>query len=233
MAALEESITAMVSESMAEITQETIRAAKRRLSTLKGHLTLKRKYLKNKLDSLISSSAAQTPNHAVLRSLSDELQKDIERMLSAAEKYQTAASQYLAIGEGSPEESSTYYTSLKTDSAAIMTSCLEEASAANKAIAEHRPEPARPAPAVAGQTEPKLRPEKELKPSVLLDSLDSMDTYKRWLAEFRQYFNVSNFATTSPEAQRIFLSKCMDQTLWDRLSGSEPEDEKNSLNQSR
>ena len=75
MAALEESITAMVSESMAETTQETIRAAKRRLSTLKGHLTIKRKYLKNKQDSLISSSAAENPNHAVLRSLSDELQK--------------------------------------------------------------------------------------------------------------------------------------------------------------
>ena len=226
MAALEESISAMVSESMAEITQETIRAAKRRLSTLKGHLTLKRKYLTNKQASLINSSEAETPNHAVLRSISDELQQNIERMLSAAEKYQTAVSQYLAIGEGSSEETSTYYKSLKTDSDAIMTSCLEEASAATKAIAKHRPEPARPAPAVAGQTEPKLRPEKELKPSVLLDSLDSMETYKRWLAEFRQYFNVSNFATTSPEAQRIFLSKCMDQTLWDRLSGSEPEDEK-------
>ena len=226
MAALEESITAMVSESMAEVTQETIRAAKRRLSTLKGHLTLKRKYLTNKQASLINSSEAETPNHAVLRSISDELQQNIERMLSAAEKYQTAVSQYLAIGEGSSEETSTYYKSLKTDSDAIMTSCLEEASAATKAIAKHRPEPARPAPAVAGQTEPKLRPEKELKPSVLLDSLDSMETYKRWLAEFRQYFNVSNFATTSPEAQRIFLSKCMDQTLWDRLSGSEPEDEK-------
>ena len=47
MAALEDSITALVTESMAEATQETIRAAKRRLATLKGHLTIKRNYLKN------------------------------------------------------------------------------------------------------------------------------------------------------------------------------------------
>ena len=110
MAALEDSITALVTESMAEATQETIRAAKRRLATLKGHLTIKRNYLKNKQDSLVSSSAAANPNHAVLRSLSDELQRNVERMLTVAEKFQTAVSQYLAMGEGSAEETSTYYT---------------------------------------------------------------------------------------------------------------------------
>ena len=57
-----------------------------------------------------------------------------------------------------------------------------------------------------------IKVEKELKPDDKLEESDTLDTYNSWIAQFKTYFELSNFKLASPEARRIFLAKCLDES---------------------
>ena len=66
MAELEESLAVLVDLGQQEATVESAQAARRSIAGYKGHLTLKRKYVKMKQSDLVSAAAAVPLNKAVM-----------------------------------------------------------------------------------------------------------------------------------------------------------------------
>ena len=111
-----------------------------------------------------------------------------------------------------------------------MEEIITEAHDARKLVCANKPTPPAQATSTGATSTPTrvIKVEKELKPDHKLAEGDSVETFQRWLSEFRQYFLLSNFNEAPPDAQRIFLSKCMEEGLWDRLSGTETQEDKSS-----
>ena len=231
---LDEALAVLVDLEQQEATAESAQAARRSLASYKGHVTLKRRLVKSNVDDINEASKADPVNMAVMRDLAENLNRSINEMITAVERYQLAINRYIALGAGNSEAEDPFYKKLEADPTEFLEEVIAESHKAKKVISANKPPPpAQTSTSTGANSSPVkvIKVEKELKPDHKLAEGDSIEIFQRWFSEFRQYFILSNFHEASPDAQRIFLSKCMEEGLWDRLSGTETHEEKaNKIN---
>ena len=182
-----------------------------------------------------SQAANASPrNYPAAHRLSLTLQEEIKVLMQADMKHQLAVNAYMSAGEGNAEADDEFYKGVTAEREALEKEVTDLYNSAVVAICKC---PAPETPTGTATSSSVVKPEKELKPDVKLEEGDPIDVYTTWLSQFQTYFQQSNFDRAEPNTQRVYLSKCLDPSLWKRLAGGEtatqkalPIDPQNSVN---
>ena len=172
------------------------------MSTHKGIVNTKMRAMENQRKILTSAIAGKNQNRAALKAFCKKLLKGLDARMVAAQKYQLSVERYLMAGENTEESEDDFYKTTIENRNQLMDAVLNEQTLASNAICSGLPSD--DSSQTNAQSSKTIKVEKELKPDHRLEESDSLDTYNSWIAQFKTYFDLSNFKLATPEAQRIF-----------------------------
>ena len=213
-----ESAAAYAAMDDSQASQAEVRRLKSSMTSFKGHVSSKVKQVTNMVAQVTKAANASPRNYPAAYRLSLNLQDEIKVLMQADMKHQLAVNAYLSAGEGTAEADEEFYQGVTEDREALGKEVTDLYNSAVVAICKC---PAPETPTNTGTSSSVVKPEKELKPDAKLEEGDPIDVYTTWLSQFQTYFRQSNFDRAEPNTQRVYLSKCMDPSLWKRLSGGE------------
>ena len=203
---------------VSEETTAAVERARRSVSALMGHTNSKFSLVEGHWKALSDAVGDADPNPSAVHTQSVFLQKGLESLLAQLERYQVGVDNYVSLSEGTNEPLQTRFNNTKTARDELVQKVLK---LQKDAVATMCQGPQVTISASSQASLKAVKPEKELKPDHRLEEGDSLDTFNTWFTQFRTYFNRSHFDQATPEEQRVFMSKCMDNALWKRVSGGE------------
>ena len=222
---LADSVSAMAAEVEEQATAEQVERAKRSMSSFKGMVNTKLKLVQGHREVLVEAAGKDDPNDKAIAAIAKDLQSGLQSLLDIVQRYQVSQDKYLIMGKDTEEANKSFFQELDKAPFTLINQVMAEQKLSTEEICRVSPRDG-PTPQASGQATKVVKVEKELKPDHKLDEGDTLDAYTTWIAQFKTYFSLSNFSLATPEIQRVFLSKCLSEGLWKRISGGETPDER-------